>query len=184
MLHTLLRGTALFLGVIAIVALIGACDSGPGAKPPAIEPAAPQTCPSGATIETPTVTTPASSLPGTPSYSVLFGPAPIDSGATVTLHLWNMSIPRATGADFRWRRTTGTGWSEWQPFTGSIADFRCSTEVSALTLPDRHVGGRNYEVAVRGTNSVGGSQWLIVRQTQASSGAYSFTVRTAPNLAG
>lgn len=32
--RTLLRGTTLFLGVIAIVALIGACDRGPGAKPP------------------------------------------------------------------------------------------------------------------------------------------------------
>ena len=40
--RTLLRGTTLFLGVIAIVALIGACNNGPGAKPaPPAEPPPP-----------------------------------------------------------------------------------------------------------------------------------------------
>jgi len=45
MLRTLLRGTTLLLGVIAILALLGACEKGPGAQPPQPNPAPPAAAP-------------------------------------------------------------------------------------------------------------------------------------------
>ena len=86
----------------------------------------------------------------------------------------------ATTVHVEWRRSTSPStWTSWSRISAaSIASYQGSTG-RTWTLPDSHVGGRSYEIAVRIGNSTGFSSWRVVQFNQRVGGAnFTFVWRT------
>ena len=112
-------------------------------------------------------------LPDLPMYNANMIPINPVTGTSMSARVRNLTeITNTDTVTVHWRRSTSpTTWTNWVALSVTNPSSFTGITGHTFSLTDNHVGGRWYEIAIRGNNDEGSSNWRVIQFQQTVGGA-------------